>query len=99
MLVVFAGLPGVGKTTLSRAVAQQAGATWLRVDAIESAIWRAGVDDDQPTGYAAYAVAYALADAHLELQADPGPHPAVTKLSCGATRENQISSEKPSATR
>lgn len=69
MLIVFSGLPGSGKTTLSRPVAAALGATWLRVDAIESAMWRAGVDSAQPTGYAAYVVAYALADAHLGMGA------------------------------
>lgn len=69
MLIVFSGLPGAGKTTLSRPVAAALGATWLRVDAIESALWRAGVDPAQPTGLAAYVVADALADAHLALGA------------------------------
>ncbi|WP_155375689.1 AAA family ATPase [Catellatospora vulcania] len=69
MLIVFSGLPGAGKTTLSRPVAAALGATWLRVDAIESALWRAGVDRSQPTGLAAYVVADALADAHLALGA------------------------------
>lgn len=37
-LVVFAGLPGVGKTTLAREVAARLGATFLRIDTIEAAI-------------------------------------------------------------
>lgn len=45
------------------------GATWLRVDAIESAMWRSGVDTAQPTGLASYAVAYTVADAHLGIGA------------------------------
>jgi adenylate kinase family enzyme len=40
VLVVFGGLPGTGKTTLSRAVAEALGAVWLRIDAIEAAILR-----------------------------------------------------------
>lgn len=67
MLIVFGGLPAVGKTTLSREVARRYGATWLRVDAIESAMWRAGIDPGQPTGLAGYAVANALAEAQLAL--------------------------------
>jgi len=38
VLVVFSGRPGVGKTTLSRAVADEMGATFLRIDTIEAAI-------------------------------------------------------------
>ena len=38
LLVVFAGLPGSGKTTVSRAVAHRLGAAFLRVDSIESAV-------------------------------------------------------------
>jgi predicted kinase len=37
-LVVFAGLPGVGKTTVAREVAARLGATFLRIDTIEAAI-------------------------------------------------------------
>lgn len=65
MLIVFGGRPGSGKTTLSRAIAQELHAIWLRVDLIEAATWRAGVAQDQPTGLAAYSVAFALAEVHL----------------------------------
>lgn len=37
-LVVVCGLPGVGKTAISRQVAGQLGATFLRIDTIEAAI-------------------------------------------------------------
>jgi len=37
-LVVFAGRPGVGKTSVARAVAERLGATFLRIDTIEAAI-------------------------------------------------------------
>jgi predicted kinase len=37
-LVVFAGVPGVGKTTVGREVANRLGATFLRIDTIEAAI-------------------------------------------------------------
>jgi predicted kinase len=67
MLIVFGGLPGSGKTTLSRALAQEMHAAWLRVDLIEAATLRAGVAKDQPTGYAAYCIASALAEAHLDM--------------------------------
>jgi predicted kinase len=67
MLIVFGGLPGTGKTTLSRAIARELHAIWLRVDLIEAATWRAGVAQDQPTGLAAYSVAFALAEVHLDM--------------------------------
>ena len=38
MLVVFGGLPGTGKTTLARQVADRLGATYLRIDTIEQAL-------------------------------------------------------------
>ncbi len=37
-LVVFAGLPGSGKTTVSRVVADRLGACFVRIDSIESAV-------------------------------------------------------------
>jgi predicted kinase len=38
LLVVFAGLPGSGKSVLARATADALGATYLRIDTIEAAI-------------------------------------------------------------
>jgi predicted kinase len=38
MLIIFGGLPGVGKTTLAQAVAKHLRATYLRIDSIEQAI-------------------------------------------------------------
>ncbi|MBV1851405.1 AAA family ATPase [Catellatospora tritici] len=67
MLVVFGGLPGVGKTSLSRAVAQRLAATWLRIDALEAAMWRAGLPRDGTVGLAGYAVAHAAAAGQLTL--------------------------------
>lgn len=67
MLIVFGGLPGAGKTTLSQTIAREMHAAWLRVDLVEAAMFRAGIAKDQPTGYAAYCVAYALAEAHLHM--------------------------------
>jgi predicted kinase len=68
VLIVFGGLPGVGKTTLSRSVAQELGAAYLRIDTIETAMWRAGLGREQ-TGLAAYQVANAVARANLGLGA------------------------------
>ena len=38
-LVVLSGLPGVGKSSIARALAAARGLLWLRVDAIEQAMW------------------------------------------------------------
>ena len=38
MLIIFSGLPGSGKSTIARALAQQLGAVYLRIDTIEQAI-------------------------------------------------------------
>jgi predicted kinase len=69
MLIVFGGLPGVGKTALARAVAERLTATYLRVDAVEAALWQAGVARDQPTGLAAYVVAHTVAEGSLAVGA------------------------------
>jgi predicted kinase len=52
LLVVFAGLPGSGKSVLSRGTASALGATYLRVDSIESAIVATLTPfQDNPVGY------------------------------------------------
>lgn len=66
VLVVFGGLPGVGKTTIARAVAPRLAATYLRIDGIEQAIRRAGILAED-VGAAGYAVAVAIAEANLRL--------------------------------
>ncbi len=44
MLIVFAGRPGTGKTTLSQLLASQLKAAVLRIDAIETAIVRTAAE-------------------------------------------------------
>ena len=44
MLYIFAGLPGTGKTTLARQLAQHRRAVYLRIDTLEQALRREGVD-------------------------------------------------------
>ncbi len=63
-LVVFSGLPGTGKTTVSKVLAERDGAVYLRIDTIEQAMLAAGAKDIGPAGYA---VANAIAEANLRL--------------------------------
>jgi len=65
MLIAMAGLPGAGKSTIGQVVGARLGFTVVSVDPIESAILRAGIDADQPTGLAAYLVAEMQAEAFL----------------------------------
>ena len=65
-LIVMAGLPGAGKSTIGEIVGARLGATVVSVDPIESAILRAGIDVDQPTGLAAYLVAEEIAEKELD---------------------------------
>ena len=66
MLIIFGGLPGVGKTTIARELARQIGAVHVRIDSIEQAIKDrrtiASTLDD-----AGYVVAYAVAKDNLDI--------------------------------
>lgn len=61
-LVVLGGLPGVGKSTVARALLAQWQAVYLRIDTIEQALRDSGVE----VGTAGYRVAYALARTQFE---------------------------------
>lgn len=63
MLIVFAGLPGTGKTTLSRATAIHTNAVYLRIDTIGQAMRSGLLTED--VGAAGYAVALAMAEENL----------------------------------
>jgi predicted kinase len=66
MLIVFGGLPGTGKTTISRVIATRHSATYLRIDVIEQAIRGAVVlDGGVDIGPAGYVVANVLAESNL----------------------------------
>lgn len=62
-LIVLAGLPGVGKTTLARALAKRLGAVHLRIDTIEQALGGELTDEG-------YRVAYGVAEDNLRLGLD-----------------------------
>jgi predicted kinase len=68
-LIVFAGLPGTGKSTIAREVARRTGAVWLRIDSLDEAIRASGVvpGDLKDVGYRA---AYAVAEDNLRLGRD-----------------------------
>jgi predicted kinase len=55
-LVIFAGLPATGKSTLARQVAERLNATWLKVDAVEAALLKSGIPKSYATGLAGYLV-------------------------------------------
>lgn len=65
-LTVVSGLPGTGKTTLAQAFARQLGACYLRIDAVETALARAGVR----VTVEGYAVVHELAVSNLVLGTD-----------------------------
>jgi len=64
MLYIFGGLPGTGKTTLARQLAQHQKAVHLRVDTIEQAIREGGGRVQGPEGYI---IAYHIAVDNLKL--------------------------------
>ncbi|MBB5234625.1 AAA family ATPase [Deinococcus budaensis] len=63
-LYVFSGLPGTGKSSLARRLAQYRRAAYLRVDTVEAALLNAGHREVTVEGYA---VEYALAEDNLLL--------------------------------
>jgi len=69
-LIVLAGLPGTGKSTLARALATRLGAMWLRIDSIEQAIARSAADEQNLLEDAGYQAAYAVAADNLRLGRD-----------------------------
>ena len=66
MLIIFGGLPAVGKTAIARELARLIGAVHLRVDPIEQAMRASGVVN-QPLNDAGYRVAYAVAEDNLRI--------------------------------
>jgi len=68
-LIVLAGLPATGKSSIARELAREIGAFWLRVDSIEQAIRNSGIVSGSLDG-AGYRVAYALAEDNLRLGRD-----------------------------
>lgn len=68
-LVVFAGLPGSGKSTIARELARRTGAAWLRIDAMDQAIRASGTAPKDLRDWT-YRAAQALAADNLALGRD-----------------------------
>lgn len=66
MLIIFGGLPGTGKSTIARLLAERMGAVYLRIDRIEQAIRDSGLIKNDVAD-AGYRVAYGLAEDNLKL--------------------------------
>lgn len=65
-LVIFGGLPGVGKTAIARELARQMGAFYVRIDSIEQSLRDSGAVR-QPLDDAGYRVGYSIAEDNLRL--------------------------------
>lgn len=65
-LIVFAGLPGAGKTTIAREVARKLNAVYVRIDSIEQAIRASGVLG-RPIDDVGYRVAHVIAEDNLRM--------------------------------
>jgi len=64
MLIIFSGAPGTGKTTLSRLLARQVRAVYLRIDTMDQPIMAVYGDDIADVSYR---VAYGVARDNLRL--------------------------------
>lgn len=64
-LIVIAGLPGVGKTSVATELARHLDAVHLSIDAIEEAMLGCGLPTGWQVGVAAYETARAMAELNL----------------------------------
>ncbi len=71
MLIVFAGLPGTGKTTLAREVAKRRSAAYVRIDTIEACLVDGSLVGAQASlGPHGYRIAVAIAHDCLDIGID-----------------------------
>ena len=68
-MIVLSGLPGTGKSTISRAFSLECNAVWVRIDSIEQAI-RESVLKPDSVGDAGYRVGFRIAEDNLRLGHD-----------------------------
>jgi predicted kinase len=65
VLLVVSGLPGTGKTSVARTVADRLSAVHLSVDPVENAMLGAGAEKGWTTGVSAYEAVRAMAEDNL----------------------------------
>jgi predicted kinase len=70
VLIVMAGLPGVGKSAVAEDLGRALNCAVLAVDPVEAAMWRAGMSPSEATHVAAYVVVETLAGAQVALGHD-----------------------------
>jgi predicted kinase len=68
-LIALAGLPGVGKSSIARHLAQRIGAVWLRIDSMDQAIWASGTAPSDLFDWT-YRAAQAIASDNLSFGRD-----------------------------
>ncbi|HAT8649777.1 TPA: AAA family ATPase [Legionella pneumophila] len=67
MLIIFGGLPGTGKTTISKQIAKQLNAVYLRIDTVEQAFKKLSGFAEHWVGPEGYMICYAIALDNLKL--------------------------------
>lgn len=67
MLIILAGLPGVGKTTIARELARRLVAVHVRIDSIEQGIRQSAAHADVPMDDTGYLAGYAVSEDNLRL--------------------------------
>ncbi len=71
MLIIFGGLPGTGKTTISKELAKRLKAVYIRVDTLEQTLKNLeGYPDSLVIGSEGYVISYAIAKENLSLDLD-----------------------------
>jgi predicted kinase len=68
-LVVMAGMPASGKSSVARELARRIGAVWLRIDSMDQAIWASGTAPSDLRDWT-YRAAQAVAVDNLKLGRD-----------------------------
>jgi predicted kinase len=66
-LILVAGLPGTGKSTLAEGLGRALACPVFAKDWLEAALWRSGVGREQGSGWAGYELLTTLAERQLRL--------------------------------